>query len=243
MLDQWTGNADGRQIFSKAAKAQKYVQLSSTKAIAWAVIQKSIREGSVFELEHKVQGLDGSLGWTFSRAIPVRDEDGKVIEWFGAASDITAQSIRSVLSLYEGRLRQAGIEVIFDCQECAPMVALGDEIRQVLVNLVGNAVDAMRRGGILTIRVRPATDWKTGGESIRIAVADNGHGMSRLTQAQIYKPFFTTREETGTGLGLWISADIMLRHHGYIRLRSSDTKGRSGTAFSLLLPYDGIASS
>jgi C4-dicarboxylate-specific signal transduction histidine kinase len=57
----------------------------------WEVIQKSVREGSVFELEHKVQRLDGSLGWTFSRAIPLRDKHDKVIEWLGAASDITAR--------------------------------------------------------------------------------------------------------------------------------------------------------
>lgn len=290
----------------------------------WAVIQKSIREGSVFELEHKVQRLDGSLGWTVSRAIPVRDEHGEVIEWFGAASDITARkqaeqaligaeklavvgrlassiaheinnpleavtnllylaeqtadaetkntlvaaqqelqrvsqiaantlqfnrqkllpgpmnvskSVRSVLSLYEGRIRQAGIEVVFDERPCPPLTALGDEIRQVLVNLVGNAVDAMKRGGKLMIRVRPATDWKNDLQVVRITVADTGHGMSATTQAQIYKPFFTTREGIGTGLGLWISADIIERHHGQIRLRSSDAKGRSGTAFALLLPY------
>lgn len=109
------------------------------------------------------------------------------------------------------------------------------------MNPVGNAVDAMKRGGILTIRVRPATDWKAGVKSVRITVADNGHGMNRMTQAQIYEPFFTTREDTGTGLGLWISANIIHRHHGSIRLRSSDAKGQPGTLFSLLLPYDGTA--
>lgn len=294
----------------------------------WAAIQKAISEGSVFELEHKVQRLDGSIGWTFSRAIPVRDEHGKVVEWFGAATDITARkqaehalssaeklaivgrlassiaheinnpleavtnllylaeqtadaetkktlvaaqhelqrvsqiaantlqfnrqklapapmdvskSVQSVLNLYEGRIRQAGIDVVFKKLECAPLTAFGDEIRQVLVNLVGNAVDAMRRGGRLTIRVRSATDWKTGAGCVRITVADNGHGMNRMTQSQLYKPFFTTRKDTGTGLGLWISADIIHRHRGQIRLRSSDVKGRSGTTFSLLLPYDGVA--
>lgn len=294
----------------------------------WARIQKSIREGSVFELEHKVQRLDGSLGWTFSRAIPVRDELGHVVEWFGAASDITArkqaehalvgaeklavvgrlassiaheinnpleavtnllyiaeqtadaetkttllaaqqelqrvsqiaantlqfnrqklspapmavsQSVESVLNLYEGRIRQAGIDVILAMRACPPLTALGDEIRQVLVNLVGNAVDAMKRGGVLTIRARPSTDWKTGAPIVRITVADNGHGMNSTTLLQIYKPFFTTRNETGTGLGLWISAGIIHRHHGHIRVRSSEDEAHSGTTFSLLLPYDGIA--
>ena len=294
----------------------------------WEAIEKSIREESVFEMEHKVQRLDGSLGWTFSRAIPVRDEHGKVIEWLGAASDITARkqaeqaligaeklaavgrlassiaheinnpleavtnllylaeqtadaetkstlvaaqqelqrvsqiaantlqfgrqkhlpapmdvakAVRSVLNLYEGRIRQAGIEVIFQEQACDPLTAFADEIRQVLVNLVGNAIDAMRRGGVLKVRVRSATHPKSGAPSVRVTVADNGHGMSATTRAQIYKPFFTTRENTGTGLGLWISADIIRRHQGSIQLKSRESTGHSCTTFSLLFPYEGFA--
>jgi signal transduction histidine kinase len=136
-----------------------------------------------------------------------------------------SKSVQSVLNLYEGRIRQAGIEVIFEKRDCPPLTALGDEIRQVLVNLVGNSVDAMKRGGILKIRLRSAFHPKTGALSVRITVADNGHGMSPTTQAQIYKPFFTTRENTGTGLGLWISANIIRRHLGTIRMKSSDGKG------------------
>ena len=58
-----------------------------------------------------------------------------------------SKSVQSVLNLYEGRIRQAGIEVIFEKRDCPPLTALGDKIKQVLVNLVGNAVDAMKRGG------------------------------------------------------------------------------------------------
>lgn len=293
----------------------------------WEAIQESVKNGSVFEMEHKVQRLDGSLGWTFSRAIPVRDEKGKVIEWFGAASDITARkqaeqaliaaeklaivgrlassvaheinnpleamtnllylaeqtadpetklnlvaaqqelqrvsqiaantlqfnrkkllpgptdildTVQSVLTLYEGRIRQKGIRVTLDREECPPLTALGDEIRQVLVNLIGNAVDAMQRDGVLKIRVRQCLQPETREQMVRITVADNGHGMSPATQAQIYKPFFTTKTNSGTGLGLWISADIIHRHRGSIRLRSSEAEGRSGTTFTLLLPYNGI---
>jgi len=290
-----------------------------------AAIHKAIREGSVFEMEHKVQRLDGTLGWTFSRAIPVRDQHGTIVEWFGAASDITARkqaeqallsaeklavvgrlassiaheinnpleavtnllylaeqtadpetksmlctaqqelqrvsliaantlrfnrqklhpapidigdTMQSVLNLYEGRFRQAGIQVTFRKEACPLITALGGEIRQVFANLVGNAVDAMSRGGNLKIRVRPGTNWRTGTQGIRITFADNGHGMSSKTKAQVYKPFFTTKENTGTGLGLWISADIVHRHRGVIRLRSSETGTFAGTTFSLFLPYD-----
>jgi len=293
-----------------------------------SAIQKAIGEGSIFELEHKVQRLDGTVGWTFSRAIPVRDQNGNVVEWFGAATDITARkqaeqallnaeklavvgrlassiaheinnpleavtnllylaeqtadpetkskliaaqqelqrvsqiaantlrfnrqkllpapmdvldTMQSVLNLYEGRLRQAGIQVTFEKEDCPQFTALGDEIRQVFVNLVGNALDAMKRGGILKIRIRPVTHWKTGKRGVRITLADNGHGMSPKIKAQVYKPFFTTKESTGTGLGLWISADIVHRHHGLIRVRSSEVEGSSGSTFSLLFPHDWTA--
>jgi signal transduction histidine kinase len=63
--------------------------------------------------------------------------------------------------------------------------------------------------------------------------------MSPKTKAQVYKPFFTTKESTGTGLGLWISEEIVHRHNGSISVKSTEVKGLSGTTFSLLLPHDG----
>jgi signal transduction histidine kinase len=291
-----------------------------------AAIRKSVREGSVFELEHKVQRLDGTLGWTFSRAIPVRDEHGTVVEWLGAASDITARkqaeqallrteklavvgrlaasiaheinnpleavtnllylaeqkadsetrslvglaqqelqrvshittnalqfnrqkvlpeaidvvgTMQSVLDLYQGRSTQGGIRVVFEKEDCPTFHGLGGEIRQVFANLIGNALDAMKRGGTLKIRVRPSSDCGTGRSMIRITVADNGHGMSADTRTQVFKPFFTTKENTGTGLGLWISADILERHHGSIRIKSSEAGRFRGTTFSLTFPQDG----
>jgi signal transduction histidine kinase len=74
---------------------------------------------------------------------------------------------------------------------------------------------------------------------VRITVADTGHGMSPETMSRIFEPFFTTKDLNGTGLGLWISAGIVERHHGRIRVRSSERPGRSGTVFSLFLPCDG----
>ena len=288
-----------------------------------AAIQESIQQGSVFEMEHKVHRLDGTVGWTFSRAIPVRDEHGRVVEWFGAASDITARkqaeqallrteklavvgrlassiaheinnpleaitnllylaeqnadpetklllesaqqelervshittntlqfnrqkrhpgpinvidTMQSVLDLYQGRLTQAGIRVVFEKVECPPLHGLGGEIRQVFANVVGNALDAMRRGGTLKIRIRPSKNWSTGAPCIRISVADNGHGMSTKTKAQVFKAFFTTKESTGTGLGLWISADIVQRHEGVVNIRSSESGPFLGTTLSLLFP-------
>ena len=67
-------------------------------------------------------------------------------------------------------------------------------------------------------------------------VGDTGHGMSEEVRQRIFEPFFTTKEMNGTGLGLWISRGIVLRHHGSLTLRSRQEPGRNGTAFTLFLP-------
>lgn len=155
-----------------------------------------------------------------------------------APIDVIA-TMQSATDLYQGRFTQAGIHVIFETRDCPKIEALSGEIRQVFANLVGNALDAMKRGGTLVVRIRPSTNWSTGTAAVRVTVADNGHGMSSETKAQVFKPFFTTKENTGTGLGLWISADILQRHNGSVRIRSAATGSCRGTTFCLVFPQDG----
>jgi signal transduction histidine kinase len=76
-------------------------------------------------------------------------------------------------------------------------------------------------------------------EGIRIVVADTGPGMDGRTKARIFEPFFTTKELNGTGLGLWISAEIVERHGGRLTVRSSQHARYHGTVFSLFLPSAG----
>jgi signal transduction histidine kinase len=106
----------------------------------------------------------------------------------------------------------------------------------VLSNVIGNAIDAMRKGGLVLLRSHRAVDAATGREGVRITIADSGQGMSPSTQARIFEPFFTTKDINGTGLGLWISAEIMARHHGRMSVRSSQHERFHGTVFSLFLP-------
>lgn len=113
------------------------------------------------------------------------------------------------------------------------IVCLASEIRQVITNLLTNAIDAMRgEGGRLLIRTHEATNWKHQKLGVVITVADTGTGMLKETQATIYKAFYTTKGFSGTGLGLWISSEIVRRHRGHLRVRS--LKGR-GTVFQLYL--------
>jgi len=151
-------------------------------------------------------------------------------------SEVTAQElVEPVLRLYQGRLLNSGINVRCDFLSSTPILCLQNEVRQVLSNLIGNAIDAMRTGGTLVLRSHDARHKGDAEAGVRITVADNGHGMSEETRKRVYEPFFTTKDLNGTGLGLWISAEIVNRHRGKLRVKSSEGP-RRGTVFSLFLP-------
>ena len=137
----------------------------------------------------------------------------------------------SVLLLFGQRLLGAGIQV--QREERAPsatVLSTPGELRQVIANLVGNAIDAMRTGGRLRIRI------SQNGRLIRLTIADTGTGIPRDVLPTIFEPFVTTKGETGTGLGLWVTAEILQRNRWGVRVRSCSTPGRSGTIFSIVIP-------
>ncbi|MGC1872231.1 MAG: PAS domain-containing sensor histidine kinase [Acidobacteriaceae bacterium] len=144
--------------------------------------------------------------------------------------------INSVVDLYQGRLFNSNIEVVSRYKSTKRIWCFESDIRQVLNNLIANALDAMRHGGRLILCTRDAIDWKTRRSGIRITVADTGHGMSEEVRRRVFEPFYTTKEVNGTGLGLWISHEIVSRHHGTLTLRSSVRPGWNGSVFSLFLP-------
>ena len=113
------------------------------------------------------------------------------------------------------------------------------EIRQVFSNLVLNAIEAMQDNGKITLKVQDSRDWHNAGRpGVRVSVADNGPGISPKDRSQIFDAFFTTKMEKGTGLGLWVSSDIVRKHGGHISVRSCTTPGRSGTVFTVFLPLN-----
>jgi signal transduction histidine kinase len=99
-----------------------------------------------------------------------------------------------------------------------------------------NAVDAMPGGGSLRVRVRTGRDWADGRPGVRITVADNGSGIPGKNLRQIFEPFYTTKKDTGTGLGLWVSRGIVQKHGGSIRVRSRADGRATGTVFLIFLP-------
>jgi signal transduction histidine kinase len=149
--------------------------------------------------------------------------------------------IGSAISVYQGRLVNSSVEVERRKRAVHPVLCFEGEIRQVLSNLIINAIDAMHpHGGRLLMRSREGTDWRTERKGLILTVADTGSGMSPDIAPKIFEPFFTTKEIGGTGLGLWVSHEIVQRHGGVLAVRSSQRKGRSGTVFTLFLPFDAV---
>lgn len=147
----------------------------------------------------------------------------------------------SVLSLYHGRLNTLNIHVERNYDPEMELFCFAGEIRQVFANMIGNAIDATTAGGRLIIRARPSRNWKDPSKAgIRFTVADTGAGMDSAVRERMFEAFFTTKEETGTGLGLWVSHEIILKHKGLVHVRShpAEVGQASGTVFQLFIPDD-----
>jgi len=147
-----------------------------------------------------------------------------------------AEMLEPIIALHMSRLSSSGIKVDKDYRTDSKVICFDGEIRQVLNNLIGNAVDAMWRGGRLRLRSQIASDWLDGRKTLRITIADTGEGMTEVTKRRLFEAFFTTKGIKGTGLGLWISSEIARKHGGRLRFRSSRGEGCSGTVFQLFLP-------
>jgi signal transduction histidine kinase len=145
------------------------------------------------------------------------------------------QIVEQVVAVYAARLRGLSVEVSREYGEDLMLYCLGDELRQVFANLISNALDAMADGGRLRVRVRRA-----GRRGMRVLVADTGSGIPAEVVPQIFEPFVSTKADTGTGLGLWVSDGIVRKHGGKIAVRSCTSEGRHGTVFAVFLPADGL---
>jgi PAS domain S-box-containing protein len=155
----------------------------------------------------------------------------------GASATSLPNLMDSVVGLFEPRLSAGHIRLEKSYLSSATLVCYAGEIRQVLANLLGNAIDAMAGGGTLTLRVRSvvdATSRRMAG--VRITIADTGSGIPDEIQRRMFEPFFTTKTSTGTGLGLWVSSELVRKHGGTIKVRSSMNQRRHGTVFSIFLP-------
>jgi PAS domain S-box-containing protein len=150
-----------------------------------------------------------------------------------------SEVLDSILSLNMPRILANSLKLERTYEKTDPLTCRAGDLRQALSNIIANAIDATPRGGKLRIRLRTSR----GGPArrhlgIRITIADSGCGIHRDQRTRIFEPFFTTKGDTGTGLGLWIASDVVARHGGRISLWSSTRPGKSGTAFSIFLPFE-----
>jgi signal transduction histidine kinase len=143
-----------------------------------------------------------------------------------------AEIAASAVALFRGKMLERHVVERVEAQRTFAYCSAG-EIRQALVNLIGNAIDAMPDGGHLHVRL--ANVKIDGAHVARLTVADTGSGIRQEIRQNLFTQFFTTKGSRGTGLGLWLTRDIVLRNRGRLRFRSR-TKAPTGTVFAMYLP-------
>jgi PAS domain S-box-containing protein len=163
----------------------------------------------------------------------------------GFYGELTAQNadaaevMEETLLIYQSRIsgKRVCIEKKYDSN--GPVKALRGELRQALSSLVANATDASPVGGRLILRIQPDTlPDDEHSPAVRIEVEDSGPGIPQADHPHIFEPFFTTKSQVGTGLGLWMTKQLVQKRGGRVGFHSSCEPGKSGTCFSLLLPAE-----
>jgi signal transduction histidine kinase len=150
--------------------------------------------------------------------------------------------IREVFDFYSFRAAQA--RILLNVSIKTELKAWGNagEFRQVISNLLANSLDACQAGDAVCVRVRAAHSRRDLTlDGIRISVADTGCGIGAENLSRIFEPFFTTKKDTGTGLGLWVSRELIEKHGGHLDVRSATSGRRTGTVFTMFLPGSAVA--
>jgi signal transduction histidine kinase len=144
-------------------------------------------------------------------------------------TNLINDSLELTRTRWENDAQAKGLLYDFELETCDPIYVFGSasELREVFVNLIFNAIDAMPNGGQLQIKCSLTTN------QVHIYFTDNGSGMNEEIQAKIFEPFYTTKGNQGTGLGLFISRGIIERHKGQLHVVS---EVNFGTTFTVILP-------
>jgi signal transduction histidine kinase len=158
-------------------------------------------------------------------------KDNSKRKWFSVA-----EVIQDVITLYDRKLRNKRLEIEISADAELKIYAKQGELKQALSNLVTNAIDASNEGGKLWVRAQKTKNWTNGmEEGVRITLADNGCGMAPAVRQRIFVPFFTTKADVGTGIGLWVTKCLVEQQGGYMRFRSRQGQ-KAGTVMSFYVP-------
>jgi PAS domain S-box-containing protein len=141
-----------------------------------------------------------------------------------------SQVIAGALVVYRRKMEQSKIRLIEQIEPNVSAWVVGGEIQQVVMNLLANATDATIAGGSITIVLRSYDD------TAEITVTDTGCGIPAEEHQRIFEPFFSTKKDVGTGLGLWVSQNIAQKHGGTLSFSSRQNAADHGSSFVLSLP-------
>jgi PAS domain S-box-containing protein len=143
--------------------------------------------------------------------------------------------VETVLAVYQTRLLGSAIFVDRRFDDLPEIVVSKGEMIQVFSNIIANAVDAMAEGGALHISTHKATGHT--GDGIQTIIRDEGAGIDPDHLERIYQPFFSTKGDRGTGIGLWVVKELVEKRGGQIVISSNTKKGNSGTTVTIFLPF------
>ncbi|HJT69104.1 MAG TPA: PAS domain S-box protein [Terriglobales bacterium] len=185
------------------------------------------REEYLRRAEHEIGRLDSiaqqALGLVRETTSPEPLDAGKILD--------------QVVQLYLRKLQGSQIKVEKQTGEQLQILGYPGELRQVFSNLLLNAIDAMREGGRLRLRAVRSREWsgmrRTG---VRVTFADTGVGIGPKDLPHIFEPFYTTKKDQGTGLGLWLAYGSIQKHAGWMKVATRTSPGSSGTVFAVFLP-------
>jgi PAS domain S-box-containing protein len=151
-----------------------------------------------------------------------------------------AAVVREVTDFYSPRAASIGVSFVVNAKTEREVLGSAGEFRQILSNLLANSLDACASGATIRIEANSAVDARNlSRPGVRITIADSGFGIPTEHLENIFEPFFTTKKDTGTGLGLWVSRELVEKHGGTLRVRSRTTHPLCGTLFSIFLPLQG----
>ncbi|AEU37203.1 CHASE3 domain-containing protein [Granulicella mallensis] len=172
------------------------------------------------ELERVSHITKQTLGFYRESKVPERIDLPSLIEY--------------VLKLCANKLRAKNITVLREYEECPHVPGISGELKQAISNLISNAADAVNEDGTIWIRLACVED--TGGSFVRVEIEDDGPGILPEHIDRIFEPFYTTKKDVGTGLGLWVTKEIVDRHGGMIHIHPQSKDGARGAAFKVSLP-------
>lgn len=147
------------------------------------------------------------------------------------------EMLEGVLAVFQTHLGSAGVKLISRLQSGELVLVHPGEIRQVFSNLISNALDALgKTGGTLRIRNVKSVSYPSGTRGVRFLFSDSGPGIPGNALPRIFEAFYTTKESKGSGIGLWLSAEVVGKHNGHLRVRTRTEGPYRGTLFDVFLP-------